>query len=578
MSMGSSGSQVVRASGPVNLLRHTIAVLSCNFVMGHSRLITNGETDNQPIERDSVFLVHNGIIINETEMWQLIGKDRQSESDTEVLAAAASAFLSQGMDVRSSCEALMRLCSGSMSVALAIPERGELALFSNTGSLYIGFVDNTMYFASEKHMLERICAEDIEQVTNVRTFAIPRHVDQIPNRNEGTPTRKFLASLGAVRQEEALLEQEEWFFQRCSRCILPETMPFISFNSAGVCNYCLAHQPRNQPTPVEEFEALLEQYRRPGGPDCIFPFSGGRDSSYGLHLVVKELKLRPITYTYDWGMITDLGRRNISRMTAELGVENIVVAADIAKKRRNIARNLKAWLEAPHLGLLSLLTAGDKHFYRYIEHIKRETGISLNVWSINPLETTHFKTGFLGIPPEFESDMVYRSGLRSQLQFHSARFRLMTRSPRFFNASILDTLSGEYFRSIHKKSDYYHLFDFFHWNEDSVETVLDGYEWERAPDSRSTWRIGDGSAAFYNYVYYSVAGFTEHDTFRSNQIREGQIDRARALELVAEENRPRYPNLRWYIDCLGGFDFTSVIRQINAIGRIGRDEFAGSSK
>ena len=44
------------------------------------------------------------------------------------------------------------------------------------------------------------------------------------------------------------------------------------------------------------------------------PFSGGRDSSYGLHLMMKTLKVKPIAYTYDWGMVTDLGRRNISRM------------------------------------------------------------------------------------------------------------------------------------------------------------------------------------------------------------------------------------------------------------------------
>ena len=64
-------------------------------------------------------------------------------------------------------------------------------------------------------------------------------------------------------------------------------------------------------------------------------------------------------------MVTDLGRRNISRMCAELGVENIIVAADIEKKRRNITMNLKAWLTSPHLGMISILTAGDKHFFRY---------------------------------------------------------------------------------------------------------------------------------------------------------------------------------------------------------------------
>ena len=51
--------------------------------------------------------------------------------------------------------------------------------------------------------------------------------------------------------------------------------------------------------------------------------------------------------------------------------------------------------------------------------------------------------------------------------------------------------------------------------------MLDSYGWERAVDTSSTWRLGDATAPFYNYIYYTVAGFTEHDTFRSNQIREG---------------------------------------------------------
>ena len=52
--------------------------------------------------------------------------------------------------------------------------------------------------------------------------------------------------------------------------------------------------------------------------------SGGRDSCYGLHIVAKELKLKPITFTYDWGLVTVLARRNISRMCSILNVENII--------------------------------------------------------------------------------------------------------------------------------------------------------------------------------------------------------------------------------------------------------------
>ncbi|MEI2614112.1 MAG: hypothetical protein V9G21_03475 [Methylotenera sp.] len=188
-------------------------------------------------------------------------------------------------------------------------------------------------------------------------------------------------------------------------------MPFISFDDKGVCNYCRNYKLRNVPKPKEELFKLVEPYRRAVGDDCIVPFSGGRDSCYGLHLIVNELKMKPITYTYDWGMVTDLGRRNISRMCSKLGVENIIIAADISKKRRNIRMNLQAWLKSPHLGMMAMLTAGDKHFFRHVETVKKQTGISLNLWGVNPLEVTHFKTGFLDIPPDFEEKRVYSHGI-----------------------------------------------------------------------------------------------------------------------------------------------------------------------
>ena len=61
-----------------------------------------------------------------------------------------------------------------------------------------------------------------------------------------------------------------------------------------------------------------------------------------------------------------------------------------------------------------------------------------------------------------------------------------------------------------------------------------------------------------------MAGFTEHDTFRSNQIREGDLTRDEALAMVEDENQPRYPNIKWYLDALG-MDFKEVISVVNRI-------------
>ena len=46
-----------------------------------------------------------------------------------------------------------------------------------------------------------------------------------------------------------------------------------------------------------------------------------------------------------------------------------------------------------------------------------------------------------------------------------------------------------------------------------------------------------------------------------------QLTREEALELVQEENRPRYPNIKWYLDAVG-IDFTEVINVVNAIPKL----------
>jgi hypothetical protein len=97
--------------------------------------------------------------------------------------------------------------------------------------------------------------------------------------------------------------------------------------------------------------------------------------------------------------------------------------------------------------------------------------------------------------------------------------------------------------------------------------LIDEYNWEVADDTSTTWRIGDGTAAFYNYVYFTVAGFSEHETFRSNQIREGEMSREEALRLVESENIPRYENIKWYLDSVG-IDFTEAITTVNSIPKL----------
>lgn len=570
--MGRSGYQVNRADYDIKKLISEVKPFDSAFVFGHSRLITNGLSDNQPVVRGGICVIHNGIIVNDADVWSHIKPTRALEIDSEVIAAITEQHLEEtGDNLDGLADRVLALCEGVVACAIVIPRLGKALLFSNNGSLYLGTDQEQFCFSSEMFPLNQIGCSDIKQVKqDAVVLDLPAATDiRVSDNNQRV--HNLIPPFQFISSEERQLLYPQPSLRRCTRCILPATMPFIEFDADGVCNYCHAYTPRNVPKPKEELFNLVEPYRRAGVTDCIVPFSGGRDSCYGLHLVAKELKMNPVTYTYDWGMVTDLGRRNISRMSAELGVENIIVAADIAKKRRNIAVNLKAWLKAPHLGMISILTAGDKHFFRHIETVKQQTGVGLNLWGVNPLEVTHFKAGFLGVPPDFEEKRVYMHGWQKQMEYQKLRFKAMLQSPGYFNSSLWDTLSGEYYRSFTEKKDYYHIFDYWRWDEKTIDdTLINDYGWELAVDTSTTWRIGDGTAGLYNYIYYLVAGFSEHDTFRSNQVREGEITRERALELVREENRPRYQNIRWYLDALG-MDFAEVIKVVNAIPRLYKD-------
>ena len=65
------------------------------LVLGHSRLITNSLKDNQPVIRNDLFVIHNGIIINDDEIWTELGLNRQTSLDSEAIVGILEAELAK---------------------------------------------------------------------------------------------------------------------------------------------------------------------------------------------------------------------------------------------------------------------------------------------------------------------------------------------------------------------------------------------------------------------------------------------------------------------------------------------------
>jgi glucosamine--fructose-6-phosphate aminotransferase (isomerizing) len=587
------------------------------IVIAHSRLVTNGSADyvenNQPVGVGSISMVHNGIIVNVNDLWAKHDNlERTAEVDTEIMAALLYQECCRENPPITATKRVYEEIRGAASIAWINDGTPCLTLATNTGDLYYRHdqTNSLIMFASEAFILRGITAlgaDSAHDVLNLKagqivtfdadkqalhcfgitgadesSFAItPRNLRELQHQIITVNSRTTRSRVTALRQVDlSLLRYNEAnirSLRRCSRCILPETFPFIYFDEQGVCNYCHGYRPKYLGVDCEKvrtkFLQQIEVYRsKHREPDVLVPFSGGRDSCYGLHLIKKEFGFQPVTYTYDWGMVTDLARRNIARMCGALGVQNILVSADIKKKRDNIRRNVVAWLTQPDLGLVPLFMAGDKQFFKVVNKVKKQTGIRLDLWSANPLENTDFKSGFCGVPPDFSKHRVDYLSFGRKIQMVGYYGVSFLRNPRYMNISVIDTIEAFLSYYFEPRRNFFFMFNHLVWDEDVVNSVLlNQYDFERSPDSASTWRIGDGTAPFYNYIYMTARGFTEFDTFRSNQIREGMISRQDALDFVLVENRPRAESLRWYLEAIG-LDFNSVIKRVNQIDLHGLHE------
>jgi tRNA(Ile)-lysidine synthase TilS/MesJ len=112
----------------------------------------------------------------------------------------------------------------------------------------------------------------------------------------------------------------------CKKCIIPDTFPNVTFEN-GVCSVCNNHQHTKKMNinylGKDKFVEVLNS-KKGTEYDCAVPSSGGKDSSYVLYYIAKELKLKPLAIFFDNGFTTDYALENIKNICEKLDVDLVV--------------------------------------------------------------------------------------------------------------------------------------------------------------------------------------------------------------------------------------------------------------
>ena len=550
-----------------NIQLHYLPLLA----LGHTRMQTNGSkfdnNNNQPIIEDGYSLFHNGIVVNYEEIIEEFKFKLNTEVDSEVILKLYQYYFDD-KDLNKTINNISTKIKGANSFILLDSKRKKLILYSRNGSFFYSFGKNIFYGTSEKSILQKILLK--EHSKNTVTIKQLKNDFKVINLHDdlffGDIQKIFFKKRNNFKNIAYQISEIDRHIlsykneiTRCSRCILPNTFPSISFNSENICNYCESHEKLSiQKVHDQKFVNNL-------GKKILVPFSGGRDSAYALNYLSENFDGEIISYTYDWGFVTKLARKNISRICGELKIENILVSADIDQKRKNARKNILAWIKKPDISMIPLFMAGDKSFFYFASEIFKEGNFDNLIFSMNPLEETKFKSLYAGATPLNHKYEVpfHRLNNFNMIKMISTYLKNFIKNPKYINSSLPDTFLG-FIHYYLQKIDYKEIFKNISWDENIVEKVIRnklGFEVYNY-NLKSSWRVGDALSPLYNYIYFNYAGFTENDTFRSNQIRNGFLSRNEAIDLVFEENKFRlepYLELMTYLN----LDPIETLKEVN---------------
>lgn len=512
------------------------------LAVSHTRMATVGDTEdpsqNQPLVSEISKLFFNGIVIND-------------------LSNNSSLYLPENINdgwryINFSFEHINE--NFGIANLLRFNERkGILEIFTNNGDLFKVDFGGKTFISSDDRFIRDIFPSmlptgipkkvvqyfqskpvDISQHINIRTGLCPVR-SQISNK----------ISTSTLSELSQIIKSKKINVWRCSLCGSPE----IS-KPNKICQKCKIKGQKKY-LGHEQFSKVIERVNSSKNP-ILLGLSGGRDSSYVLSQLVEKWNVKNlVTYTFDWGVNTPYARNNVSKLCGKYGIRNILVAADIRKKRRDVRSVVKSYCRNPVPGLVPLLMAGDKQFISTAKKISIQLNSSAEIFGFNPFEKTRFKEELIwkNLWPE-QDDGLYGEDLPffSQLKLILGYSQKIILNPSYWGRNLLDAARGfiNYYHSGVERTNY---FDYFEWNEKLIDQKLYDIGWFK-PVGRSSWRIGDGTSAFYNLAYLLHQGWCENDTLRANQVRSGHIQIDESRELLEIDNTINVEMLEWYFSIL----------------------------
>lgn len=332
----------------------------------------------------------------------------------------------------------------------------------------------------------------------------------------------------------------------CARCCMPETNEGMAFDEMGICKACRSSEEKMRIDWARRQESLrhiLDEAKQNSGNnyDCVVPISGGKDSAFQLHLLVKVFGMTPLAVTFSHNWFTETGKQNLWNILDKLEVDHMMYTPNrglVNKLARRLLPMIGDSCWHCHAGVWS-----------YPFHVAVKFGIPLIIYGESPAEfsgrTTYWEQ-------EMKSDKDFvKVGLLNSIKVSPDRMIGDGISRKDLNlffppsaaeleaAGIYGLFLGDFVFWDHERQTEF-LVQEYGWKEDKVEG---SYKWYKSVECRM--------AGVHDYAKYIKRGFGRGTDFASQDVRAGLMNRDEAFELAGKIDAERPGELDYYLGITG---------------------------
>ena len=331
--------------------------------------------------------------------------------------------------------------------------------------------------------------------------------------------------------------------QYCTRCCIPETQEGVAFDDMGICRACQSSEQKIHINWIErekQLSAILAEAKKKAGNnyDCIIPISGGKDSTFQLHVLTQLYGMKPLAVTFSHNWWSESGWYNLQNSLETFNVDHMIFTPNRALINKIAKRSVGA------IGDVSWHDHGGVGSYPLQVAVKFK--IPLLIWGESIAESSG-RASYEAPIHKFDREYFIKQ---------SAKLRADEMVDGDLTARDLYPFTVPSAKEIEEAGVWgIHLGDYLFWDDErQTEFLEERYGWKQTQMENTYKRyksVEDIMSGMHDFTCYLKRGYGRATYQASLDVRNGLLTRDEGFELIRIHDPQAPEALDYYLKITG---------------------------